>query len=235
MFKLIQLEWKKNHISKYIRNAIILAVILCIFFFAQAFLGIARDSETGVPDWAEGYDVLSLQIELVTNTSFLIFTSVMLATFIVTAYKNKTMNLMFSYPIKRQKIIVSQMLAVWIFNVAALITTKLLIYSVILFFSKSMRSDFGIDFNLLSLSFYIQIILKSIVTVTISYISLYVGLFMKSSKATIVTSFLLILLTQATIGNFTLADNAVFPGILMLISISFAYLSVRHVEEKDLI
>lgn len=33
---------------------------------------------------------------------------------IVSAYKNKTMNLMFLYPIKRQKILISQMLAVCI-------------------------------------------------------------------------------------------------------------------------
>ncbi len=47
-------------------------------------------------------------IELFTSMSFLIFTSVMLSSFIVSAYKNKTMNLMFSYPIRRQKILVSQ-------------------------------------------------------------------------------------------------------------------------------
>ncbi len=34
-----------------------------------------------------------------------------IASFIVSAYKNKTMNLMFSYPIKRQKILAAQMLA----------------------------------------------------------------------------------------------------------------------------
>ena len=39
----------------------------------------------------------------------------MLSSFIVSAYKNKTMILRFSYPIKRQKILASQMLAVCIF------------------------------------------------------------------------------------------------------------------------
>ena len=99
MLKLIKLEWKKNNIGKYIRNAVILAIILCTFLFALAYLGIANDPDTGVPDAALGNEMISSSIELFTGMSFLVFTGVMLASFIVTAYKNKTMNLMFSYPI----------------------------------------------------------------------------------------------------------------------------------------
>lgn len=182
MLKLIKLEWKKNHIGKYVCNAIILAGVLGLFIFALAFLGIANDPDTGVPDAAPGNDIISAPIELFTSMSFLIFTSVMLASFIVSSYKNKTMNLMFSYPIKRQKILVSQMLAVWIFN----------------------------------------------------FISLFIGMAMKSSKATIISSFLLILLTQANVGDFTIKDNMVFPIILTLISLLFAVLSAYHAETKDL-
>ena len=54
MLKLIKLEWKKNNIGKYIRNAVILAIILFTFLFALAYLGIANDPDTGVPDAAPG-------------------------------------------------------------------------------------------------------------------------------------------------------------------------------------
>lgn len=155
MLKLIKLEWKKNNIRKYVRNAIILAGLLCFFIFALAYLGIANDPDTGVPDAAPGNEMISSSIELFTSMSFLIFTSVMLASFIVTAYKNKTMNLMFSYPIKRQKILVSQMLAVWVFNFIALVLTKVLIYGCVLAVSHFMTSAFLLDFNMASLSFYI--------------------------------------------------------------------------------
>jgi ABC-type transport system involved in multi-copper enzyme maturation permease subunit len=166
--------------------------------------------------------------------AFLIYTSVMLASFIVSAYKNKTMNLMFSYPIKRQKILASQMIAVWTFNFAALILTKLAIYMCVFFGAKFMQSSFAVDFSIGSLSFYIQLILKSVVIVSMSFIALFVGMALKSSKATIVTSFLLIFLTQANIGDFTMAGNAVFPIILTAISLLFAALSIVNVESKDL-
>lgn len=233
MLKLVRLEWKKNNIGKYIKGVIIMAALLGLFVFALAFLGIANDPD-GTLNAAPGTDVISAPIELFTSMAFLIYTSVMLASFIVSAYKNKTMNLMFSYPIKRQKILASQMIAVWTFNFAALILTKLAIYMCVFFGAKFMQSSFVVDFSIGSLSFYIQLILKSVVIVSMSFIALFVGMALKSSKATIVTSFLLIFLTQANIGDFTMAGNAVFPIILTAISLLFAALSIINVESKDL-
>ncbi len=234
MLKLIKLEWKKNNIGKYIRNAAILAVILYLFLFSLAFLGIANDPDTGVPDTAPGNETISPSIELFTSMSFLVFTGVMLASFIVSAYKNKTMNLMFSYPIKRQRILISQMLAVWIFNFTALVLTKLVIYGGILANSRFMESAFPIDFDMTGPGFYIQLIVKAMVIVTMGFIALFVGMAMKSSKATIITSFLLIFLTQANIGDLTMANNTVFPVILTIVSLAFAFLSVCRAETKDL-
>ncbi len=229
MLKLMKLEWKKNNIGKYIRTAVILTALLCLFTFALAFLGIADDPD-GTLDAAPGMDAISSPIELFTGMAFLIFTSVMLASFIVSAYKNKTMNLMFTYPLKRRKILVSQMMAVWSFNFAALVLSKLAIYLCIF-----MRSSFAIDFDMGSLSFYIQLILKSFVIVSMSFIALFVGMAVKSSKAAIITSFLLIFLTQANVGDFTMADNAVFPLVLTAVSFGFAVLSICNVENKDVL
>lgn len=234
MLKLIKLEWKKNNIGKYIRGAIIMAFVLGLFVFALAFWGIANDPD-GTLDAASGTDVISAPIELFTSIAFLIHTSVMLATFIVSAYKNKTMNLMFSYPVKRQKILASQMIAVWSFNFTALVLTKLAIYLCVFMGAKFMQSSFAIDFSIGSLSFYVQLILKSAVIVSMSFIALFVGMALKSSKATIITSFLLIFLTQANVGDFTMANNAVFTVILIIISLGFAVLSIYNVESKDLI
>lgn len=234
MLKLIRLEWMKNNIGKYLRGAIIMAFLLGLFVFALAFWGIANDPD-GTLDAAPGTDVISAPIELFTSMAFLIYTSVMLATFIVSAYKNKTMNLMFSYPIKRQKILASQMIAVWSFNFIALIITKLAIYLCVFIGARFMQSSFAIDFSIGSLSFYVGLILKSVVIVSMSFIALFVGMTLKSSKATIVTSFLLIFLTQANVGDFTMANNAIFPVILTVISLGFAILSIVNAQNKDLI
>lgn len=234
MIKLIRLEWKKNNIGKYIRSVVIMAGLICLFIFALCYLGIANDPDTGVPDAAPGSSGVSASVELFTSMAFLVFTGVMLSTYIVSAYKNKTMNLMFSYPIKRQKILISQMLAVWIFNFAALVLTKLLIYGCILLGSQFMVSSFSLDYNMADMEFYVQLILKAVVIVTMGFIALFAGMAMKSSKATIVSSFLLIFLTQANVGDFSLSDNAVLPAALMILSLILAALSIYNAEIKDL-
>lgn len=232
MIKLIKLEWRKNHIGTYIGSAVILAVLLGLFLFALAFLGIANDPD-GTLDAAPGADTISSSIELFTGMAYLIFTSVMLSSFIVTAYQNKTMNLMFSYPISRKKILAAQMAAVWIFGFTALVLTKLLLYAEVDLGSRWMRSSFLIDVDLSSPSLYAQILFKSFVTVSMGFIALFIGMAMKSTKATIVASFLLIFLTQANVGDFTMADNATFPLILTVISFGLAALSIRGAEQKD--
>lgn len=234
MWKLIKLEWKKNGAGKYVRNAVIMAGVLCLFQFAFAYLGIADDPDTGVPDAALSAGVLSASIELLTSAAFLVFTSVMLSTFIVSAYKNQTMALMFSYPVRRQKLLLAGMLAVWIFNFAALVLTKLWIYGSILLGSRWLESSFPIDYDMQQPLFYVQLLVKAAVTVTMSFISLFIGMAMKSSKAAIVSSFVLILLTQANIGDLTMADNAVFPVILTAISLVCAFLAVCRAETRDL-
>ena len=82
MLKLIKLEWKKNPIGKYILGAVIIGILLGLFIFALAYLGIANDPD-GTLDAAPGTDVISAPIELFTSMAFLIYTSVMLASFIV--------------------------------------------------------------------------------------------------------------------------------------------------------
>ena len=234
MLKLIKLEWEKNNIRKYIRNAGVTAFVLCLFMFAFAFLGIADDPETGVPDAAFDTGMLASSIEMLTNMCFLVFTGVMLSSFIVSAYKNKTMNIMFSYPIKRQRILAAQMLAVWLFNFAALVVTKLLVYGCVLLGACFMEPAFPIDFDMMSAGFYVRMLVKSGTIVTMGFIALFVGMKMKSSKAVIISAFLLIALTQANVGEVTLRDSVVFPVVLMGISLGFAFLSVFGVERKDL-
>ncbi len=235
MWKLIKLEWKKNNIGKYVIKTVVLAAVLTLFIYALAYMGIANDPDTGVPDAAPGNEFISSSIEMFTGMSFLILGGVMLSSFIISAYRNGTMGLMFSYPIKRQKILASQMLAVWIFDFAALALTKLFVYGCIQAGSLFMTSSFRIDFNMTQPSFYITLLIRSAVTVTVAFIALFIGLTMKSSKAAVVSSFVLVFLTQGNIGALTLRENGAFLGMLMVVSLAFAVLSVCKAEKRDLL
>lgn len=166
MGKLIELEWRKNRIGNWVRWAALLGAALGLLIFAMAFLGIANDPETGVPDAAPGHGGISSLIELLTSMCFLVFTGVMLSVFIVGAYQNGTMSLVFSYPVRRQKLLAAQMLAVWIFCFGALAAAKLLLYGCVLAGSRFLPSAFPLDFDMTRGAFYGQLLLRSAVTVT---------------------------------------------------------------------
>lgn len=232
MWKLIRLEWKKNNIKKYLMSAAILTALLAFFMFAQCYLGIANDADTGVPDSAPGMGNMAVQIELFTNLSFLVFTAVMLSSFIIAAFHDKTENLMFSYPIRRQKVLISQMLAVWIFCLVMLICAKLAIYT-FLVASAGRKADFPLGYDMGQASFYIQVVLKSVLTVTLGFIPLYIGRIMNSSKAAIISSFLLFTIMNGTVGDFSMRSNSVFPLVLFVISLLCAFLTICGIEKKD--
>ena len=120
MMKLIRLEWKKNDILKYIRNAVITTAALLVFILMAA-----RELEAQETVASYGKGMLDSSVGLFVHMSYIIFTGVMIAAYIVGAYEKKTMNLMFSYPIKRRKIILAKVSAVWIFNFLAMVEREL--------------------------------------------------------------------------------------------------------------
>lgn len=234
MWKLIRLEWKKNRMEKYLISQAIVFAVLGIFLFALCYGGITVDPVTGEAESIPEIGTMAVQIDLFTNLSFLIFTSVMFSSFIISAYKHKTQNLMFHYPIPRKKIIISQMSAVWLFCGAALLIGKFLLY-LLLSSASGLKADFPLGYDMTSISFYIQMILKTILTVTLGLIPLYIGKQMKSEKAAIISSFLLFSVMSGNIGDFSLRGNPFFPVVLFSVSLICGFLTVKNVEKEDVV
>lgn len=230
MFKLIRLEMAKNNVLKYALYAAVAILSLTALTIQFVFFTGFED-----PEITAGNIGVSFFVEMMTSIVFLIFAAVMHAAFTVAAYKNKTMDLMFSYPIERSKILASKIMAVLFFNFIAIISAKMIIYGSICIASNYLQPSLAIDFNLFDVSFYISMILQSVMTVSISLIALFVGMISKSPAATIVASFFLVSLLQGNIGGYTLAGNTLLPIILTIISIVFAFLTIMGVERKDVV
>jgi ABC-type transport system involved in multi-copper enzyme maturation permease subunit len=229
MWKLIRLEWKKYHMKKYIIKQAVIIVVLGLLLFAMCYnVPIDAELSESVPE----IENIAVQIDLLTNLVFLIFTSSMLSSFIIKAYKNKTQSLMFCYPISRKKIILSQMMAVWIFCAAALFLGKLFI-CLLLALSSGVGTGLLLGYDMLSVNFYLQIILKTVLTVTLAFIPLYIGKLMMSSRAVIISSFLLFSVMNGNIGDLTLRANMILPVFLFAVSLICGFLTVHNVEKED--
>lgn len=229
MLKLIRLEWKINNIGKFIRNAFIVTAFLVLLL-----LGAAGELDLDKSMEVYGKSAINAAVEVFCHMSYMVFTAVMLSSFVVQSYERKTIHLMFSYPIKRQKILLSKMAAVWIFNFGALLISKLLIYFVLLLSEPYTQIDTA-SIQMGALPFWVNMIVSTAAMISISYIALLAGLHLKSSKATIVTSVILVCFTQGNIGAYTLADSVPFYMFLLLLSILSVFLSVYQVEIKDVL
>ncbi|MFG6345403.1 MAG: ABC transporter permease [Lachnospiraceae bacterium] len=229
MMKLIRLEWKKNNILKYIRNAVITTTVLLVFILMAA-----RELETKETVESYGKGMLDSSVGLFVHMSYIIFTGVMIAAYIVGAYEKKTMNLMFSYPIKRRKIILAKVSAVWIFNFLAMVVSKAVLY-LALILTKSFTGITAVGIQAGKPSFWLEAVLSSAAMVSISFIALPIGLKMKSSRAAIVASVIIVFLTQGNIGGATLVNNMTFYAMLFVAAAVSVYLSVCNVETKDLL
>lgn len=100
MLKLIRLEYEKGNITKHIRNAAIMTLVLLLFLIITA-------GDAGADTTSMGFyekSIINAAVELYSNMSYIVFTGVMLAVFIIEEYEKGTINLMFSYPIKRKKV-----------------------------------------------------------------------------------------------------------------------------------
>ena len=227
MLKLIKLEWKKNNIWKYIRNAAITFTLLLLLFLLTA--GELENTETVQ---LYGKSMLISGVDMFTNMVSIIFTCIMIAAFSVAPYQNKTIHLIFSYPISRKKLLLAQIAAVWIFNFALLAISKIIFYAMILL-TKSYTHISAAGIHLKDFSFYADILAGSAAMVSISFLALPVGLRLKSSKSAIIAGILIVCFTQGNLGSYTLMYNLPFYGILLLLSFAAVGFSIYPVEIKD--
>lgn len=228
MLKLIQLEWKKHAVWKYIRNAVIVTAALL-----GLVMLIASDPDTGKIVAQTGKSEIHSLTELFFNMAYLVFTGAMLSTFVISEYENKLIHLMFSYPVKRQKIMLAKVLSVCIFNFAVLLLSKLLVYAVLLMTKTAPVT--GIYTG--ELSFWIGTILTTFISTCSGCFSLLIGMKMKSSKAALISAFVIMLVvmgvTQGNVLPYTSAIGFIAYAVQIAGAFATVFLSTHSVETED--
>lgn len=228
MWKLIKLEWKKNCMGKMIRNAAIMTAGVLFFILMTAGVAGADMAEQGFFNKS----FINASVELYAHMSYMIFTGVLLAGFVVSDYNEGTIRLLFSYPIKRKKLMLAKIFAVWIFSFTALTVSKLLMYGAVLA-TRSLTHIPASDIPYGNWLFWVEMFLGGAAMISISFISLLIGMKMRSSKATVVASIVIICFTQGNIGEFTLVNSVPFYLVLFVLAIVSVFLAIYHVEKKD--
>jgi len=228
MLHLMKLELKKFKLGWYVRGAIIANIaILALMIFTSIVAQVEGDPEIRDPQ------MMLLTASTLVRATFIIFGSVLIARLIISEYKNKTILLMFSYPINRRKMMSSKLAIIAIVTFITVILSNILVVGVF----------FGIDsyFSILPNSFTIDqlkqeginLVPLAIATAGISLIPLYFGMRKRSVPTTIVSSLIVV---SIAINNTPMFSTATFLPLqlaLAVIGVAIAYYGIKNIEKED--
>ncbi|HDX9629325.1 TPA: ABC transporter permease [Bacillus cereus] len=228
MLRLMKLELKKFKLGWYVRGAIIANIaILALMILTSVVAQVEGDPEIRDPQ------MILLTASTLVRATFIIFGSVLIARLIISEYKNKTILLMFSYPIDRRKMMSSKLAITAIVTFITVILSNILVVGIF----------FGIDsyFSILPNSFTvdqltqegIKLVPLAVATAGISLIPLYFGMRKRSVPATIVSSLIVVSITMNTNPAFSTATFLPLQLALAVIGVVIAYYGIKNIEKED--
>lgn len=229
MLELIRLEIKKHKLTRYIRTAGVILLSILAFFILFFVMGLNEEDEV-----LKGYADLFSMVDTMTRACFTIFGGALIVRLFINEYKNKTINMLFMYPISRKQLIAAKMFIVFC-SVALCIFISDILISLILWAVNGVLhffpGDLTSDIFLRQLPIFLVYALSG---AGISLASLFFGMRKKSSTVTLVSSIVITILTCSNNGGFTLASIIAIPVVLGCLGIFAAYWSVREIEVADI-
>ena len=230
MLKLMQLEIKKFKIIRNLKGVIIANLIIFTVLVMTVFAS-KVDNEIPFKSWNDAFLVIGVFVRI----TFSIFAAVLISKIIIGEYKNKTINVLFTYPISRKKIMLVKLVLILIFAF-----TSMIISNIFLGFSLFILNTFmnfiqePLNMNIL-LSNLINSAVYSLIFAFISLIPVYVGIIRKSVASTIVTEIIIVSLLNNGNKGHTLSNIIIIPIIFAIIGVVSSYLSIKDVEKVDVI
>ena len=225
MIRLIQLELKKCQIKKYIKGAIISNIIIL-----GILLLITYPIKNFNEDIISNYNIIFGMIDSLVRAIFIIFSGVLTSKIIIKEFKNKDIELLFSYPIDGKKLIIAKIFIIVTFAFLCIILSNIFLEISFYFLDKSLdlipnKLNISIVVNN-SLRIFIYALTSSIMTL----IPLYLGLIKKSTLVTILTSIILVSIVCSYNNGFSLNSIIEIPISLAILGIVAAYLSIKKID-----
>lgn len=229
MIKLIQLELKRFSFKSHIVGLVIANItILLLCVFISTLLPAVANITTmiGLPEVQ--LNTITLAIMLVRAT-LIVWEAVLIATLIIEEYHNKTMGLLFTYPVNRTKLIFAKLILICGIMLVFYIGSSIFQQVCILFLSGQMEY---VTYSSESLS--IQVI-TAVSSILLGMVPLCVGMIKKSSIATIVSSIIIVALVSNSQGKTAgLMSVPVIAVALGLVGVIVSIITVKKMVASDL-
>lgn len=230
MLKLIQLEWQKNNLSHYLKG-----VVLCIaaIYAAVVLMTLGTRSEGEPMNYADFSSLTDILIRI----TFIIFSSVILSRLVIEEYKSNMIQVLFTYPQQRKKIMQAKLLIVYVFCFFSILVTTVII-NLLTYFLNPVIGLFDVPVTIDEMSAAVPAtLLNAFMIAGISLIPLTFGMKKKSTATTITSAVIIGFLVNATVSDggssSSLFQFIAIPIILCLLGLLLGYLSFYKVDQND--
>lgn len=215
MAHLIKLELKKFGIT---RNIIFTVVAI---LFSILFITVLWDSMTDPQQTKDTFKSTYLVIGLLMSFIFLVYSSVLTARLVIGEYSQRTIMIMFSYPLNRKQLIASKLIIIMLYT-AISITVGYICCAGYIILADRYFDLLDDTFQLSLLQTWIPMAISTIIVCTIlSLWPFVIGMIRKSIPATIVSSMFVILFRQIIISN-NATNQETLLQILLVCAITVA-------------
>ena len=215
MAHLIKLELKKFGTA---RNIIFTfaAILFSILFITVSLWDSMTDPEQTKDTFESTYLVIGLLMSFI----FLVYSSVLTARLVIGEYSQRTITIMFSYPLNRMKLIASKLIIIMVYTANSMAIGYICCSGYIVLVDRFFDMLEG-TFQISMLQTWIPMAITTVVVCTVlSLWPFIIGMIRKSVPATIVTSLVVIVFRQLIISkNITYQESLL--QILLVAFITF--------------
>ncbi|MCI4129210.1 ABC transporter permease [Bacillus haynesii] len=225
MLNLMRIEMKKLKLGWYVRGAVFANFIILGFLWMVTF---TEGKET-----FQTIDDTFLVIGTFVRAVFIVFGAVLISKLVISEFKNKTILVMFTYPINRKKLLAAKLLiAAGLTFITILISNACVAAGFFL-----LNAIYGVIPGVLTASIVSQQTLKIIVfafgAAGTSLVPIFFGMRKYSTAATIISSVVIIMPISSTGPGFSISSIVYIPLSLAAVGLFFSFLAVRRIEKID--
>ena len=230
MLNLMKLELKKYDMTWYVKGAVISTLLAAICIALIPFMMSAFEGSGAFLNYSGAFTT----INRVTGSIFIVFASVLIAKLIIDEYKNRTITVLFTYPVSRKKILMAKLLLIVIITFVTIAISTGIVTTVFLLTDAVL--------NYINEPLTVQLILQQVILITasalaysgISLIPIFFGMLRKSVPATIVSSLIIIGVLGFNTNEFSVENIVAVPVTFCVAGLIVAFFSIRNVDKEDI-
>lgn len=229
MLQLIKLELKKGRLMGFLWGALlaygIIAGLLLLIYMVEGPI-----QEEPI---FQSYKEMLLMIDTLVRATFVIYASALLSRLVISEYRDKTMALLFTYPVSRKKLIFAKLIIVFVWAFANICIANLLVGSLIIAVNESLGYVKDTLSSEMLLRQGAEMLAQAIAAAGMSLLPLVIGMRKKSTSTTIVCSIFIVMIVCSNNMGFSLSSIIAIPLSLGALGVLLTYIGFRNIDKLD--